>query len=835
MPYFDFRHSIIHYSVNLYNSFVIKLFKVFRIFSLIAFLFFLILFLVNYLLFSNYQESILGFTLFAFSFLIFFFVFVSFFNSKIKNPKIPKNSDNLADYFTFEVGLAMKKCSRYIRKFKIPFISTTLFFYSLIENSSNFQFILNRGGINRRELREKIEKNIRNVSTFEKESERFKNMVEAAKKISEVKKHKRIEIGDIVASLARIDPYFQNALIEYDLKIEDIYGLIDWQERILKHERENSKFWEYRNLIKKGSLARDWAAGYTINLDKYSINWSGIVKNQGYPEGAGYSRELEQVERILSNPEINNVMIVGEPGVGVKNILFDLARKSVLEQSLPDVNNKRVVELKVPSLLAELNNLDEVEIALENIFREVISAGNIILIIDEFDNLVEKGQRPGTIDISGIISQYLSFPQFRFIALTSYAGLHKKIELNPSLLNYFVKVEVAEPSKEEALVMIERLVPSLERKYRRYFSYSALKEIINLSDRYISTVPFPKKAKDLLESAVVQAVGSDKRWITPGDISELISKRTEIPVGKIEKKEKNILLNLEKLIHQRIINQDEAVREVSSALRRARSEIIVRKQPMGDFLFLGPTGVGKTETSKALASIYFNSEERMIRLDMSEFQNLDDIDRLIGSPGYEGLLTTEVRENPFSLILLDEIEKAHPNVLNLFLQVLDEGHITDGLGRRIDFKNTIIIATSNAGYRIILKALKEGKNMDEIKEELLEYFFQEGIFRPEFINRFDAVVVFKSLTRQNLLDISHLMLSKIVKSLEDKNIQFVITPELKEKMVELGYDVTFGARNMKRIIQNKVENPLAEALLREDVQKGQRITVNPDNFSVEVV
>jgi ATP-dependent Clp protease ATP-binding subunit ClpC len=256
---------------------------------------------------------------------------------------------------------------------------------------------------------------------------------------------------------------------------------------------------------------------------------------------------------------------------------------------------------------------------------------------------------------------------------------------------------------------------------------------------------------------------------------------------------------------------------------------------MGNFLFLGPTGVGKTETSKALAEIYFGSEEKTIRLDMSEFQNLEDIPRLIGSPGQEGLLTTKVRENPFSLILLDEIEKAHPNILNLFLQVLDEGHVTDGMGRKIDFRNTIIIATSNAGYKIILKALKEGKKMKEIKEELLDHLFQKGIFRPEFINRFDAVVVFRSLTKQNLLAISQLMLSKIKKNLAQKNIEFVITDELKEKIVELGYNITFGARNMKRVIQDKVENSLAEALLRGEIKKGDKIAINPKDFSVEII
>jgi ATP-dependent Clp protease ATP-binding subunit ClpA len=255
---------------------------------------------------------------------------------------------------------------------------------------------------------------------------------------------------------------------------------------------------------------------------------------------------------------------------------------------------------------------------------------------------------------------------------------------------------------------------------------------------------------------------------------------------------------------------------------------------MGTFLFLGPTGVGKTETSKALAEVYFGREDRMIRLDMSEFQNITDISRLIGSIEEEGIFTTQVRENPFSLILLDEIEKAHKNILNLFLQVLDEGHLTDGLGRKVDFKNSIIIATSNVGYQIILEALKKAKPMSEIKEELLDFLFKEAIFRPEFINRFDAVVVFKSLTKENLLDIATLLLKKLQKNLVQKDIDFIITDALKNKIVELGFDPIFGARQMRRVIQDKVENVLASAILSGELKAGNKVEVDPESFKLKL-
>jgi len=348
-------------------------------------------------------------------------------------------------------------------------------------------------------------------------------------------------------------------------------------------------------------------------------------------------------------------------------------------------------------------------------------------------------------------------------------------------------------------------------------------------------IPFPEKAMDVLdEVAIYVAQNVKEKIVLPRHVATIVKEKTQIPVGEIETKEKEILLNLEDLIHQRIINQEIAVKEIATALQRARAQISIRKGPMGGFLFLGPTGVGKTETAKALAEIYFGGENKMIRLDMSEFQAIEDIPRLLGAPGQEGLLTTPVRENPFSLLLLDEFEKAHPNILNLFLQVLDEGHLTDGQGRKVDFKNTIIIATSNAGYQIILEALKENLEWQEVKEKLLDFIFQEGIFRPELINRFDGVIVFKPLSKEDLLNIAELLLQKLKKNLSDKGIEFLITPELKEKIVELSYDPKFGAREMRRAIQDKVENVLAKAMLSGKIKRGGLIKIDPNNFELKL-
>ncbi len=720
----------------------------------------------------------------------------NFFNQKLKYPKI-QEEQNLAAYLSFEAA-------KIIETGKL--------------GDAKLDFIFHRLLLDPKEIR-KIKFNFGPDLIFE------------AKNAAQKRGRAKIELADLLLVLAEKHPIFQKVLVDNDLRPDDIENLTWWLGALQKMTDENKKWWKYENLIKKGTLAKEWTAGYTINLDKYSVDWTEMGKRQEFPEVIGHEAEIEQTEIILGRHEYNNVLLVGEPGIGRKAIIRGVVRKSVFGQSLPDVNYKRVVGLDLPSLLSALVNPEETEAVLNTIFQEVVAAGNIILVIDEFHNFIGGKPGPGRIDISGVISSYLHLPQFRVVAITDFSGLHTNIEQNASILNLFEKVEIPEISEKETIMILENFASQLEVKYRLFVSYPAIREIIALSKRFISNVPFPKKALDLLDEVMISVKkAGEEKVILPQHIAKIISQKTQMPVGAIEEKEKEILLNLEELIHKRIINQNEAVKEVAAALRRARAQVQTKSAPMGTFLFLGPTGVGKTETSKALAHIYFGAESRMIRLDMSEFQSTSDIPRLIGAVGQEGLLTTAVREDPFSLVLLDELEKAHPNILNLFLQVLDEGFITDGMGRKVDFKNTIIIATSNAGYQIILKAIKEQSDWAGLKQKMLDWLFEQGIFRPEFINRFDAVVIFSPLSKENLLDIAELMLKKLQKNLKEKGIDFVITLPLKEAIVNLGYNPTFGARQMKRVMQDKVENALASSLLSGQLKRGDKVEINPATF-----
>jgi ATP-dependent Clp protease ATP-binding subunit ClpB len=331
-----------------------------------------------------------------------------------------------------------------------------------------------------------------------------------------------------------------------------------------------------------------------------------------------------------------------------------------------------------------------------------------------------------------------------------------------------------------------------------------------------------------------------KQQVDEEDIAVVVSKWTSIPVSKMMESETSKLKNLENLLKTQVVGQDEAIEAVAAAVRRSRVNIGDQNRPIAVFLFLGPTGVGKTETAKALTEQLFDDKKALIRIDMSEYSESHSVARLIGAPpgyvGYEegGQLTEAVRRKPYCVILLDEIEKAHPNILNLFLQVIDEGFVTDGTGRKVDFKSSIIIATSNAGYQIILEALKENTPWHQVKQKLLDYIFEKAIFRPEFINRFDATVVFTPLSKEHLLKIADLMLGKLKQNLKEKGIELVISQALKEKIVELGYDPTFGAREMRRVIQDNIENSLASALLSGDLKRGQKVEIEPEEFKLTI-
>ena len=748
---------------------------------------------------------------------------------------------NLAEFLSLESCKIVERSIKICKTKILSEISSEVLFYSALLESKDVQVLVFRLGIEikklQSDLKNYLEKQARKQKFSLLFSDSFQNTILESAKIANERGHNIIGEKEILFSLAKNDQFFKKVLIEEELKETDVENITLWLDHLEEIIKQNKKFWTKENLSKFGSLGKDFASGFTVTLDQFSIDWREFVQKNTFNEIIGHKKEIDDLEIILTKSKLSNALIIGEDGVGKKSIVQALAQRCYLETGLGELNDKRVVELDMVSMISRIQDQEKLEVTLDQIFQEVLAAGNVILFIDRLDNFVtQKTQKPGEIDISVILSKYLAIPSFQFVGITSFDGLHRKLEQVPAFLEYFRKIEVSEISEIETVRILQNLAISFEQKYKILILYPSIREIVNLTARYFPSLPFPKKAIDILDEAATYVKSQKEKVVEPSHIAKIISDKTQIPVGKLEFKEKSVLMNLENLIHQRIINQQDAVEEISIAMRRARAGISSKKRPMGVFLFLGPTGVGKTETAKVLAEIYFGGEKKIIRLDMSEFQAISDIPRLIGAISpveQQGLLTTPVRENPFSLVLLDEIEKAHPNILNLFLQVFDEGHITDGQGRKIIFTNTIIISTSNAGATMIFKAVESRKKVE--KDKLLNFLFDKGIFKPEFINRFDATVIFNPLTKENLMDISRLMLSDLVKNLKEKDIDLIITDPVKEKIVELSYKPEFGAREMRRVVQDKIENQVAQALLSDKVIKGNKIEINPDNFEIIVI
>lgn len=824
-----------------------------KYFSFVIFIFFLVLFIIGFLS-GNLEDvslsRIMGIFLMAFSLYLFFYLMDLFLNSgeerleeKLEDVLESPEDYNLASFLSFRASRSVFDALNWTKTHRVDEIDSDILFYFLIKENHDLDFVFHRILINPDKVRKNLLRKIKEKSSGLKDvilkgkkkvyysDDFYETLLKALKRACQ-KNNERIRTGDLLVALSETNSLFKNLISENKISPDDIEEMVEWLEFMKKEQEERGKWWEYKNLMKRKSIGREFSSAYTITLDKYSVDISNILKKRNFRSFFGHDSELTMMERVLSRKENNNVLLVGKAGSGRKTIVSKFTRKSFFGESLPELNYKRVVKLDLPALSSYVQDVEELESLLDKIFKEVIYAGNIILVIEDVHNYVGEKEKPGVFDISSIIAPYLHMSRFQVIATTTYFGLYDSLEKRSSFSNLFEKVRVSEITSEQTMSVLEDMVPFLESKYKVFISYPALKAIVDYTDQYLPALPFPRKAQDVLDESLITLRNAGKRVLTPEYVSDVMSEKSRIPIGKIKSEERRLLLNLEKLIHQRVIDQKHAVDGICSALRRARSEIRTKKGPMGSFLFLGPTGVGKTETAKALAEIYFGSEENMVRLDMSEFQQTKDISRIIGSEGKEGLLTSKVKESPFSLILLDEIEKAYPDILNLFLQILDEGYVTDGFGKKVSFTNTIIIATSNAGYKMILEYIGRNADWDSVKKNLLSYLFSEGSFRPEFINRFDGVVVFKPLDNDDLLSICQLQLAKLKENLEKKDIEFLITEELKERIVDLSYSPQFGAREMKRVVQDRLESPLAEAILSGTLKRGSKVKVEPKNFDL---
>lgn len=618
---------------------------------------------------------------------------------------------------------------------------------------------------------------------------------------------------------------------EFGVDVKDLPDAMWWIERrkpvdslIAKLFRGKGK---KRVVVKHKIMNRAWTARPTPTLDHFSYDITDYVMAGLVQPIVDRESEIHQVMRVLERNNKNNALLVGESGSGRRSIVREIGRLMVRDEALPKLRDKRLVVLDAPLIVSGVKAGGELEQRVQTILHEIQLAGNIILFIPDIHSLAESGAEHG-FDISEILTPVFTQSYFQVIGTTTFYDYHRVIEKRADFADAFEIIKVDEVSPDVALEIVVREAPEIEAKEEVSITFNAIKKSVELSRRYVFNKLLPAKAIDLLSEAAVMVrtqrgkdaiVGTD-------DIMHLITEKTGIPVNDIGANEAKKLINLEEEIHKRMVDQKEAVKAVAEAIKRMRVGLKNEKRPMGVFLFLGPTGVGKTELAKTLAEVYFGNEKTMVRLDMSEFQEPRSIDRLIGNPEaqIDGILTEGVKRQPFSLVLLDEFEKSHPNVLDLFLQVFDDGRLTDGAGRTVDFTNTIIIATSNAGAKIIQERIKEGKTIDQFKPEIEDYLLK--YFKPELLNRFNGQIVFKTLSQDDILAIAKLQIAKLAKRLENaQGIKLEISQKALEKIAALGFSPLYGARNLQRTITDKIENTIANKFLKGEIKRGKVFTI----------
>ena len=809
--------------------------------------------------------------------------------------KLP-NSEKLQEILKEAKRISKKLGQNYIGSehllMALTFVSDTAPFVVLQENGVTIQSIINilsqiplAGG------------------TFGAEKSKYTKSAESILELAgnEAKRLESTEVGSehlLIAILKHLDCTAVKIILSLKANIQKIY--VDIMSACGVDGSTAKK--EFVSLKKGKNKSK---ASATPTLDQFSRDMTMDARMGNLDPVIGREKEIERVLQILSRRMKNNPCMVGEPGVGKTAVAEGIAYL-IAAGDVPDtVRDKRLLSLDLSSMVAGSKYRGEFEERIKKVIAEVKNAGNVILFVDELHTIIGAGGAEGAIDASNILKPSLSRGEIQMIGATTRAEYRKYIEKDAALERRFQPVYVEEPTNEETVEILKGLRSAYEEHHHVEISDQALEAAVSLSVRYISDRFLPDKAIDLMDEACsrkrlgfgkkvkktlpleleIQALSDDiENLLEAGDIDEaaellkkqrkletkldkmkqnknaksvvvdaediadVVSVWTKIPVNKLTEQESKRLERLEEELHKRVVGQNEAVDAVAKAIKRSRVGLKDPKRPVGSFLFLGPTGVGKTELSKALAEAVFGSEDALIRVDMSEYMEKHSVSKLIGSPpgyvGFEegGQLSEKVRSNPYSVILFDEIEKAHSDVFNILLQVLDDGHITDSQGRKVDFKNTIIIMTSNTGAQRIIDPKKLGfvtvSNADTEHEDMKKNVMDEvkQNFKPEFLNRIDDIIVFRALTEDDVRNVSNLLLKELKQRVASQmEIQLKFGDAVKKLIFEKGYDKKYGARPLKRAIQTNIEDELAEAVLKGEIKRGDTVQVTVRNDKVKFV
>ncbi|EPE1752011.1 ATP-dependent Clp protease ATP-binding subunit [Enterococcus hirae] len=805
----------------------------------------------------------------------------------------------MEELFTQRAQLVLEIAQDEAKKFKHQSVSSEHILLSLvIEPNGIAGKVLREVGLTETDIYEEIEHLIGYGTmtsypqgTFLPYSPRMKQIFALAN--SEVRKMGAQKVGTehILLSMLRDESIMATRMmINLGISLTKVRQSLKQKMGIKNDSRNNS-------IRRKNPQEKRQMVKGTPTLDSLARDLTKLARDGKLDPVVGRSREVKRLIQILSRRTKNNPVLVGEPGVGKTAIAEGLAQKIVMGEVPEEMQEKRLMMLDMGSLVAGTKYRGEFEDRMKKVIDEIYNDGQVILFIDELHTLIGAGGAEGAIDASNILKPALARGELQTIGATTLDEYQKYIEKDSALERRFARIQVDEPTPEEAEEILRGLRSRYEEHHGVEITDDAIRAAVHLSVRYITSRQLPDKAIDLIdesaakvrldktddlsESTVIkleieQLVKEKERAIqkqdfeiaaqlrrqekalhkklvkllileekqengyadrvTEEDVATVVSEWTGVPLQQLEKKESQLLLELEALLHERVVGQDEAVKAVSRAIRRARSGLKDPNRPIGSFMFLGPTGVGKTELAKALSEVMFGDENSLIRVDMSEFMEKYSTSRLIGSPpgyvGYDegGQLTEKIRQKPYSVILLDEVEKAHPDVFNLLLQVLDDGHLTDSKGRKVDFRNTIMIMTSNIGATQIREEKNVGFNVQDITKDhkaMQKRILEElkKTFRPEFLNRIDETVVFHSLSKDEIHSIVQIMSRAIVKRLKEQDIQVKITPAAIDVIGKAGFDPEYGARPIRRALQKEIEDRLSEALLGGEIHLGDQVTV----------
>jgi len=688
-------------------------------------------------------------------------------------------------------------------------------------NKKEIVYLLKKSELNIKELKEKlcsapkIPDNILEKKAFN---------------LAKENKSRYVEIEHLFVAIIQNIPAIETILSTYESRSEIIRQTAFW---IVEEREYLSRVYVWQDGYKSapfGGIRKGMLGRVTPYLDMVSEDLTRSVQKGRVDRIIGREKEIKKIAELLDGSK-GNILIIGEPGSGKTSILKGIAYKIISGTEYKTLENKRIISLDVGSLISGAKTAGEIAERFTDVLKEAEGSGDIIIFIDEIQNLVTGlGDVGGdTSIIFSLIEKYLTSESLRFIAATSISHYRKFIEPNEIMSRLFQTITIEQASKEDTISILKYIAKKYERRYKILITYPAIVKSVELSEKLVHERVLPDKAIDILNRAATR-VKEEKRYLSSKEIAEEVSEMTHIPMTSISQNESAKLLNIKEDMKKMVIGQDQALDKIATALQRARTGIRDEKKPIASFLFVGTTGIGKTQTAKALAKSYFGEEKNMIRLDMSEYQQFESMSRLIGAPNgsTRGILTDSVRAKPFSLILIDELEKAHPNIILTFLQVLDEGRLTDSSGTLVDFTNTIIIMTSNVGTRSIQDAFERGATYQEMAEAALDDV--KNKFAPEFLNRFTGIIVFNPLSVSNIQEVANLLLNSVRKMASEKGITISFKPELITKLIEKGYSPQWGARPLARVIEDTVESFLAVKILKGELKAGDNASLGLEVF-----